>query len=267
MAERVTGPTSEMRRELLRRVVATVDATNQLYAEAKLFPLDINPQPILYFGDPLTAKFATFGVNPAAAELTLPRWPNRTMTVEELDRRKASYFKNPDVTPSRWFDGYDGPSKALSFLGHSYRSDTIHLDFSPRATTPRATAAKKLSNLDLRLFVQRFREMVIADLLWFISTLALCPNVKAAIMAGAVTNRRRDYLDQFLQEHLPRTHKLTLRRYLELQRPGATALYDLVGPQLSIPVLFVSASPSGDRGTKLAREVKRNLDTPRQAGF
>jgi hypothetical protein len=70
---------NESRKALLRHVVTEVNAfnaTNQQYAKAKLFPPDINPQPILYFGDPLTAEFATFGANPSADELTWKRWPN-----------------------------------------------------------------------------------------------------------------------------------------------------------------------------------------------
>lgn len=194
--------TVEARRDLLQRVITEVNATNQQYAGAKLFPLNINPQPILYFNDPMAARFATFGVNPAAAELRLRRWPNLQMSVEELDRRLVCYFTNPDVLPNNWFDSYDGPNKALNLLGHSYRVDTVHLDFSPRATTPRTTAAKKLSKADYKLFVQRFRGMVAADLQWFVAVLGLCQNIKAAIMAGAVTNDRRDYLDEFLQRHV-----------------------------------------------------------------
>lgn len=263
----MTSPTTEMRREILQQVAAEVNATNQRYAGARLFPPDINRQPILYFGDPLTATFATFGVNPAAAELTFQRWPNPQMKIEELDARKVSYFRNPDVPPDDWFDSYEAPGKALNLLGHSYKTDTVHLDFSPRATIPRTTAAKKLSKPENKLFVQRLREMVAADFPWFISTLALCSNLKAAIMAGSVTNDRRDYLDRFLRAHLPPAHSLNLRQFLEPERPGATALYDLVGPRLNLPVLFVSTSPSGDRGVRLASEVKRNLGVLKQAGF
>lgn len=222
----------------------------------------------------MTAEFATFGVNPSAAELTWARWPKAKMTAKQLDARQANYFKNPAVRPNDWFNGYEKPSnslqpsRALNLLGHSYRTDTVHLDFSPRATVPQSTASRRMSRPDFKIFVQRFREMVAADLQWFLSALSLCRNMKAAIMAGAVTNDPRDYLDKFLQAHLPPSHSLRLRQLLELKsRPGATALYDLVGPHLNIPVLFVSTSPSGDRGEKLATEVQRNLPTLKAAGF
>ena len=88
-------------------------------------------------------------------------------------------------------------------------------------------------------------------------------------MAGSIANdARRDYLYQVLQMHLPAPYSLKLRLLLENRPYGATALYDLVGPQLDIPVLFVSASPSSrDKGAKLADEVKRNLSALKQAGF
>lgn len=273
----MTLEATEARQALLQRVVTEVNAvniTNQQYAAAKLFPPDINPQPILYFGNPLTAEFATFGVNPAAGELTWSRWPNPTMTVQQLDIRCVEYFKTPTVPPNDWFDDYEkplnslGPDKALNFLGHSYRTDTVHLDFSPRATVPRTTASKKLTKPNYNIFVQHLRQMVVSDLQWFLSALALCRNVKAAIMAGSVTNANRDYLDKFLQAHLP-SHSLTLRQPLGVKGDSGppTALYDLVGPGLSIPVFFVSRGPSLDHGTKVAREVRRNLCILKKAGF
>jgi hypothetical protein len=251
--------------------VTTTNPQNQQYS--MLIPPNINPQPILYFGDPLTAEFATFGVNPAAAELAWSRWSVANLTVQQLDARLVDYFKKPVVPPNDWFDGYERPSnglatnKALNILGHSYRIDTVHLDFSPRATVPRSTAAKKLSTPDYKVFVQRFRQMVAADLQWFLSALAICQNLKAAIMAGAVTNDRRDYLDAFRQSHLPSSHSLKLRQLLGPKGPGATALYDFVGPQLSIPVFFVSSSPSGDQGVRLADEIQSHLSALKAAGF
>jgi hypothetical protein len=95
-------------------------------------------------------------------------------------------------------------------------------------------------------------------------------------MAGAIANDAgRDYLYQVLQAHLPPPYALNLRCFLEeprkgakKPRAGATALYDLTGPDLSIPVLFVSKSPSsGDQGSALADGVKRNLSILRAAGF
>lgn len=266
-----TTLTAVSRQTLLQQVVTAVTATNPQYSN--LIPANINPQPILYFGDPLTAEFATFGVNPAAAELAWSRWPVANLPVLQLDARLVDYFKKPVVPPNDWFDGYESPSnglagnKALNLLGHSYRIDTVHLDFSPRATVPRSTAAKKLSKPDYKVFVQLFRQMVAADLHWFLSALAICRNLKAAIMAGSVTNDRRDYLDAFLQSHLPSSHSLRLRQLLGPKGPGATALYDLVGPQSSIPLLFFRCSPSGDNGVQLASEIQSHLSTLKSAGL
>lgn len=202
------------------------------------------------------------------------------MTVQQLDTRCVDYFKTPTVPPNDWFDDYEkpsnslGPDKALNLLGHSYRTDTVHLDFSPRATEARSTMGRRLRQMKItkaayNLFVQRYREMVAVDLPWFLLALALCRNVKAAIMAGSVTNDPHDYLDKFLQAHLPLSHSLRVRQFLQLKGdPGPpTALYDFAGLGFSIPVFFVSRGPSGDHGAKLAREVQRNLCILKNAGF
>ena len=113
---------------------------------------EINPQPIPYFGNPLIAEFATFGVNPPA-KLTWKRWPVANLTVQHLDTRLVEYFRNRTVPAHPWFDGYDKP---LSILRHSYRSDkadTAHLDLSPRAT-------KAMRKADPECFIK----MIAADI-------------------------------------------------------------------------------------------------------
>jgi hypothetical protein len=227
-----------------------VSATNGRFAD--LIPPEINPQPLLYFGDPLTAEIATIGVNPSAKELTWKRWPTRDLTVEQLDRRLVDYFKeNQPFAPHRWFDGYErsanaeGPDKALNVLGRSYRTDTVHLDLSPRPT-------KAMRSVDRTAFLK----MVAADLHWFLSALALCTNVKAAIMSGTVTGDL--YFDEFLRKYLPADHSLNLKFAIASGR-GATALYTLVGPGLMLPVLFCRRGPSGDNGDLLAREIETRL--------
>ena len=131
---------------------------------------------------------------------------------------------------------------------------------------------KKITEAEHEIFVQRYREMVAADLPWFLSALGLCRNVKAAIMAGTVgKDPKKDYLDTLLQEHLPPLYSLKLRQCFEANKKyGATALYDLTGPTLNIPVFFVSASPSyqkGGKGVRLAKEVQQNLCILKKAGF
>ena len=63
---------------LFTRVVAGVATTNAQYSS--LFRPNINTQPLLYWDDPTTARFAILGVNPSAAEFTKE-------TVAELTRR------------------------------------------------------------------------------------------------------------------------------------------------------------------------------------
>ena len=250
--------TANPRQALLQQIVTAFNATNPQYST--LIPSSINPQPIPYFGDPVSAEFATFGVNPSAAELTWSRWPLATMTVQQLDSRLVEYFKNPTVPAHPWFNGYEkpsnvsGPNMALDILGRSYQTDTVHLDLSPRPTKAMGTIPPSV-----------FLPMIAADMQWFLLTVALGRNLKAAIMAGSVTNRY--YFHEFLRYYFPGSHSLELRQLLGPNGRAATALYDLVGPGFSFPVLFVSTSPSGDKGVRLAREIQTHLATLKAAGF
>ncbi|MGO9097795.1 MAG: hypothetical protein ACLQGV_21540 [Bryobacteraceae bacterium] len=124
-----------------------------------------------------------------------------------------------------------------------------------------------MSKDERKLFLQDFRQMIAADMQWFLSTLALCRNLKAAIMSGSVTGKC--YFDEFLQAYLPPLHSLKLRRLLGPKDRGATALYDFVGPEFNVPVLFVRTSPSDprDKGARLASEAQSNLSTLKAAGF
>jgi hypothetical protein len=241
------------RHTLLAQVVSGVAATNSQFA-ALLKP-GITAHPILYFGDPTTAQIATFGVNPSADEFARGRWPT-TVTFPQLDSRLVNYFNNPSAPPHRWFDGYDDPAtngKALNLLGYSYRSNAVHLDLSPRAT-------RAMRSADRALFLQ----MVSGDMRWFLSLLVLCPNLKAAIMSGSVTNAH--YIDEFLCKYLPTGYDLKLRIPFSAGR-GATALYDLSGPGFSFPVFFCGTSPSGDKGVRLATEVGKAMPHLKAAGF
>lgn len=238
------------RHTLLQGIMTSVNATNHKYST--LMKPGINPQPIPYFGDPLTARVATFGVNPSATELTWARWPMAGLTWQQLDARLVNYFRNPAAPPHPWFDAYERVFKKLS---HSYRTDAVHLDLSSRAT-------KSMGSVDPKAFI----EMVVADMGWFLSALALAKNLKAAIMSGSVT--KKYYFDEFLRAHLPPSHRLTLRQALETKPRGATALYDLVGPGFKIPVFFVGTSPSSRTGgTRFVSEVDRNLAALQAAGF
>ena len=143
-----------------------------------------------------------------------------------------------------WFAGYErppntqGPDEALNILGHSYRTDTVHLDLSPRAT-------KAMSTVDRPSFLG----MVSTDLQWFLSVVTLCKNVKAVIMSGSVTNAH--YFDEFLSKYLPTGYSLKLNITFATGR-GATTLYAFSGPRFTIPVLFCGSSPSSrNRGCSL----------------
>ena len=233
----------------MKRAVADMDATKERFGS--LLRTDVNAHPLPYFGDPLSARFATFGVNPSAAEFTWSRWPKATMSVAELDERCAEYFKNPDAPAHPWFDGY---VPTLNLLGHAYETDTVHLDLSPRAT-------KSMGSVDRGQFLQ----MIEADMIWFLDSLGLCQNLKAAIMSGSVTGKY--YFDEFLLAKLPKPFSIKLRTRFEMKQRGATALYDVSGPGLNVAVLFCCKSPSGDKGAFLKKEVSRLRAESLEAGF
>lgn len=86
----------------------------------------------------------------------------------------------------------------------------------------------------------------------------LCP-------AGSVTGRY--YFDEFLLAKLPQPFSMTLRTRFGVNRRGATAIYDLKGPNLNVPVLFCCKSPSGDKGVLLNGEVNRLLAELAESGF
>jgi hypothetical protein len=254
-----TVPASILRQNLVSQVVAGVARTNAQYLP--LFWPNVNTVPILFWGDPTTAQYATFGVNPSADEFKTGRWPNK-VTVPQLDHRSVNYFTNA-VAPDDWFEGYEdtrNASKVLNVLGHSYRHNTVHIDLTPRATIAVETISK---NPALRTL---FLQMVAADIQWFFSTIALCSNLKGAIMSGTVTNAH--YFDKFLKKHLPTGYSLKPNTPFGSGK-GATMLYDFSGPGFSIPLFFCRKSPSDrqDRGTLLAKEVTGALTQLRAVGF
>jgi hypothetical protein len=233
------------RQILLAQIVTNMSATNGQYTS--LLTPNPNTYSLPYWGDPSTAQIATFGVNPSAKEFVAGRWPN-ALTIAQLDDRCVRYFVN-SVPPHAWFSGYE---KALNILGHSYREDSLHLDLSPRATR-----AMRAVNGPL------FRQMIAADMTWFLSVLALSSSVKGAIMCGSVTNRF--YFDEFLCKHLPSNYRLKPRT--PRSGRGSTAIYDFSGPGFAMPVLFCGTSPSGDGGVRIVNEVRTLLPQLRAAGF
>ena len=252
-------PPATLRQAVLAQVVAATAATNAVYSS--LFWPNVITFPVLYFGDPTTARFATFGVNPSADEFRNGRWPVH-ITVPQLDHRSARYFNN-SVPPNDWFEGYEDTrnnANALNLLGYSYRRDAVHIDLTPRATIAAETITK--NPVSKRLFLQ----MISADVRWFFSAIALCSNLKGAIMSGTVTNEY--YFDELVKKLLPSGYSLNVNIRFGAGR-GATTLYDFSGPSFSIPVLFCRKSPSDrkNKGAFIAAEVARTMPQLKAAGF
>jgi hypothetical protein len=234
------------REKLLTQLLAKAAARGE---NAAILP-DFKTYPIPYFGNVATASIFTLGVNPSAKEFSSSRsWP-KTINAEDLDYRLTTYF-NGRFAPHPWFAAWES---CLMLLGHSYRTDTVHLDLSP-------TATKSMRSTNRNLFLK----MIVSDLMWFLSALALCPKIEAGLMAGSVTGRF--YMDEFIRRYLPSDHSLKTHTSLGGAQRGATAVYTLKTSNRSVPLFFCSTSPSGDRGIRLKQEIMRYRETLATIGF
>lgn len=207
----------------VRAVMEGVARTKSQYS-GNLKPR-LNTFPIPFFGNILTAKVLTIGVNPSSGEFIDRNWPVE-MDGQSLTERLLSYFQPPS-NPHPWFSRW---KQALALLDIDYaRGEAAHLDLSPRATISMGSAP------DTGLFLR----MVVSDLPWFLEFLRECPHARLLMAAGTVT--RQWYMNEFLGRH-GRQHQF------EIQPPPQPfercKIYEWRSPGKCLPLFFSSVSPS-----------------------
>ena len=239
----MTGPvqiTTVSLVERMRVVTETCARTNDTYR--KNFQPGLTTFPIPFFGNILTAKVLTIGVNPSADEFVGRGWPDQ-MDCESLTHRLLHYFQSPPG-PHPWFSPW---IEALALLDIDYaRGEAAHLDLSPRATISMSSVP------DTNLFLG----MASHDLRWFFEFLPECFQARLLMAAGTVTERW--YINQFLALHA-RQHQL------EIQPPPQSSdrcvLYDANHLGKNMPLFFSSVSPSdSERAYVLVENVRKTRD-------
>lgn len=207
----------------VRVVMETCASTDEIYR--KNFQPGLKTYPIPFFGNVLTAKVLTIGVNPSADEFLGRAWPAR-LDADALTHRLLHYFDSPPG-PHPWFSPW---IEALALLDIDYaRGEAAHFDLSPRATISMSSVP------DTNLFLG----MVSHDLRWLFEFLPECSQARLLMVAGTVTERW--YINQFLAFHA-RQHQL------EIQPPPQSsdrcALYEFRTFGKKFPLFFSSVSPS-----------------------
>ena len=226
--------------ERMRTVIVAVARTDETYRPN--FKSGLTTFPIPFFGNILTAKVLTIGVNPSADEFVGRNWPDRFDT-DALTHRLLHYFDSP-LGPHPWFSPW---TEALGLLDVEYaRGEAAHLDLSPRATVSMSSVP------DTNLFLG----MISHDLRWFFDFLGECTQARLLMAAGTVTERW--YINQFLALHGPQ-HRL------EIQPPPQTsdrcALYAATRLGKNLPLFFSSVSPSNlGRAHVLVENVRANRE-------
>lgn len=215
-----------------------------------------------WFGRVDVAAYATVGLNPAPKEFQQGRWPATALPLRDHRNRLLDYFVNPTVPYYKsWFDAWE---RALQCIGHSYFSDAVHLDLSPRATVPVSSVPDR----------RQFIEMLVADIRWFYALLARMTQIQGLLVAGSSWGITKNgkigavHLDRILRETAP-TYGFALSGGKTRQRYGTKiATYTLSRPGGDrIPVFFCGASPSSNSAEDLVKAVCDGTSLLKELGF
>ncbi|HZL13132.1 MAG TPA: hypothetical protein VFC85_03215 [Verrucomicrobiae bacterium] len=135
--------------------------------------------PIPFFGDLAKASYLTVSVNPSSQEFRPSRnWTEPDVTnATRLAFRLVNYFRNPKVAPHPWFGEFE---EALRVGGHSFQTDTAHVDLSPRAT-------RWMTGFnDCGQNAKRFLKMLKDDLPIFAESINLCEGLEEIWFVGVL---------------------------------------------------------------------------------
>jgi len=133
--------------------------------------------PIPFFGNPVTARVATIGVNPSSEEFKpLRRWPKITKANRGAWKRRLKTYFNHELAADDWFDPW---TIGLALLDCSFEEGTAaHFDVSYRPTI--AMLANQGTD------PKEFYEMAERDVQWIFKLLPLCPNLRLLLTMGPI---------------------------------------------------------------------------------
>jgi hypothetical protein len=211
------------------------EAPNVRAAFNDLFHPTLDTIPIPFFGDLISAKVLTVGLNPSDGEIRGRGW-HQPISPASIYERLVHYFNNSEFRSHPWFDTWE---RALGQIGVSYANGTAaHVDLCPWATRP-------MSNLPDR---DRFALLVSQSLPWFWRSMQLMQNLRLVLMAGTVTNKY--YMNEFLaKERNLDGHELVGK----VARSGKAFVgyHQLRLSGRLFPVFFCSVSPSYKRNAAM----------------
>jgi hypothetical protein len=155
--------------------------------------------PIPFFGDLAKASYLTVSVNPSSQEFRLLRgWSEFDVTEPaKLAWRLVNYFRNSKAAPHPWFGEFE---EALRVGGHSFQTDTTHIDLSPRATRWMTGFDDGGQNS------KRFLKMLKDDLGIMAESIKLCEELKEIWFVGLVITEKKSELmrvGDFAKQYLP----------------------------------------------------------------
>lgn len=222
----------------------STDALRIRVAFEDLFDPDLDTVPIPFFGNILSAKVVTVGLNPSDGEIRGRGWP-RPINTPTLSARLTQYFGNTRFRPHPWFATWE---QALSEIGISYADGTAaHTDLCPWPTRP-------MSNLPNQ---DRFTTLVTQSLPWFWRCVELAANLRLILMAGAVN--KKYYLNEFLAKEGNSSDTALLGK---VSRGGSAFVgyHQLCVAGKEFPVFFCSVSPSSRTRAMLPVRVRENRE-------
>jgi hypothetical protein len=165
--------------EHINRTIEIVGENDNEFKAANFYVENQLRSPIPFFGDLAKASYLTVSVNPSSQEFRPSRgWTEPDVTnTTRLAFRLVNYFRNPKVAPHPWFGEFE---EALRVGGHSFLTDTAHVDLSPRPTRwmtgfddggQNAELFIQMLNNDLRIFAESIKHCEELKEIWFVGVL------------------------------------------------------------------------------------------------
>lgn len=227
--------------DYVSKVVAHVASTDHKFSD--LYRRGVRTAPIPFFGDILSAKILTVGVNPSCGEFIGRCWPESEPTPKYLESRLRNYFNLKDPPAHPWFATWEN---ALNALEHSsYRTNAAHLDLSPRPT-----------ELMSKLPPNRFLNLISEDVGLFFEALALCPRVKLLLLSGTVTNKY--YMFALIRTHAKDYDFKLVENGSKGGGKAFVSWFELKRGKRTWPVFFCSVGPSARNSHLLPQRISEN---------